>query len=396
MTHKKLTIVTSFNRPCGISQYVEHLIEALEEIDTIKIEIAEIPVDLFRSNSKTAREKSKKELNEICTKCKKSDFTNIQFEHGLYGTSPFSIIRRLKKIIESSQKIIITHHTCIDNHSNYLIPSYKSISNWLRDFRRNYVIFKMLKYCKKKDCYHIVHTQRDKNNLTYLANIDEINIIDYPLTFLKTSKKNKYSLINKKSEKSKILGSPLANKKIIGVFGFLHYAKGIETAISAMTHLPDEYHLIIVGGLHPESICKFKISQPYITKLISTVEDKKISDRVHFIGTMSNEKFNIIMSLCDVITLPYAEVGQSSSGPVSIALDLGLPIICSNNECFKELSRYATEAITFFEISNHLELARKIDLIIKNTINTKNAIDTYREKYNVENRAEIYQKLTER
>jgi hypothetical protein len=58
--------------------------------------------------------------------------------------------------------------------------------------------------------------------------------------------------------------------------------------------------------------------------------------------------------------LPYLEVGQSSSGPISQALELGCRVIASRTHTFLQFGRYHQNMIEFFDIGNHLELAGRI------------------------------------
>jgi hypothetical protein len=66
------------------------------------------------------------------------------------------------------------------------------------------------------------------------------------------------------------------------------------------------------------------------------------------------------MAICDVVVLPYLEVGQSSSGPISQAVELGCRVIASRTHNFLEFARYHPGAVEFFDIGNHLELAERI------------------------------------
>ena len=51
---------------------------------------------------------------------------------------------------------------------------------------------------------------------------------------------------------------------------------------------------------------------------------------------------------------------SASSGPISQALELGCRIIASRTHTFLEFAEYHKEAIEFFDIGNHLELAERI------------------------------------
>ena len=66
------------------------------------------------------------------------------------------------------------------------------------------------------------------------------------------------------------------------------------------------------------------------------------------------------MALCDAVVFPYLEVGQSSSGPISQALELGCRIIASRTHTFLGFGEYHKDAVEFFDIGNHLELAERL------------------------------------
>src|ERR1700674_3355408 len=77
-------------------------------------------------------------------------------------------------------------------------------------------------------------------------------------------------------------------------------------------------------------------------------------------GALGEPDFLSGMTICDAVVFPYLEVGQSSSGPISQALELGCRIIASRTHTFMEFAEYHENAIEFFDIGNHLELAERL------------------------------------
>ena len=61
---------------------------------------------------------------------------------------------------------------------------------------------------------------------------------------------------------------------------------------------------------------------------------KDLSQRIHFLGATGDEDFLAGMAICDAVVFPYLEVGQSSSGPISQALELGCRVIASRTHTF--------------------------------------------------------------
>jgi len=192
-----------------------------------------------------------------------------------------------------------------------------------------------------------------------------------------------------------MLDSLPADTVLIGVFGFLNEYKGVGTAIEALHHLPANHHLLIFGGIHPNEITARQPLHPYISSLFRdafidmTIYDRismprgegapalvlgpdrslsellgahprDLSGRIHFMGALDDGQFLTGMAVCDAVVFPYLEVGQSASGPISQALELGCRIIASRTHTFLEFAEYHRDAIEFFDIGNHLELAERI------------------------------------
>jgi len=188
-------------------------------------------------------------------------------------------------------------------------------------------------------------------------------------------------------------------RRLIGVFGFLNEYKGVGTAIEALHHLPKNHHLLIFGGVHPQEIGVRQPRHPYISSLFDrahldatfydgigagaatvaaharppvvieadkgleqllAAHPKDVSARIHFMGALDEADFLTGMAVCDAVVFPYLEVGQSASGPISQALELGCRIIASRTITFLEFAEYHKNAIEFFDIGNHLELAERL------------------------------------
>jgi glycosyltransferase involved in cell wall biosynthesis len=265
------------------------------------------------------------------------------------------------------------------------------------DFRRNrrlaYGITGRLRRAQRwKQVSAIVHNRRDLCDVKYLYGIREV--FDHPLAFLGSIEANQVRA--RASRHALPILDPLpADAVLIGVFGFLNEYKGFGTAIQALHHLPENHHLLIFGGIHPNEIAAHRPIHPYISSLfnnayvettlydrISTpnadsapalvlsadhglgellgTHPRDLSGRIHFMGALGDAAFLTGMALCDAVVLPYLEVGQSSSGPISQALELGCRIVASRTHTFLEFAEYHKEAIEFFDIGNHLELAERI------------------------------------
>jgi glycosyltransferase involved in cell wall biosynthesis len=112
---------------------------------------------------------------------------------------------------------------------------------------------------------------------------------------------------------------------------------------------------------------------------------KDLSDRIHFMGAQAEFEFLSGMAVCDAVIFPYLEVGQSSSGPISQALELGCRVVASRTHAFLELAEYHNDAIEFFDIGNHVELAER--LMARRQYNPRSGLP----EYNVNTNRETYQ-----
>lgn len=389
----KILIISSYRRPCGIAQYVEFLEGPLRAQPDFDLDIAALPVDLFRANGPYARKAAEQIMAEILEKSRQADVVNIQLEPGLFGLTPFDIWKRLNAIIKASKKIVVTYHTVPPMASSRPQLSLRGLKEYIQAQRGNYVFDRFFKAVRSNPgkFRHLVQTRREAKNFALLG-IPEHTISAAPLSFISREDRANLSVSDQRAWLNE--SYPLEGKIVIGCFGFLSAYKGIETAVKAMRNLPEDYHLLIVGGLHPEGVAKHTVKQPYVQQLLAEIEPtrtrKGLTDRVHFCGALNNEDFNRVMAGCDAIVLPYAEVGQTSSGPAALALDMQKPVYCSRTHCFKELEKFQPGLLSFFEIGNHIELAQKLQRRESEMDDRVEARQKYLAAHNVENRARLY------
>jgi hypothetical protein len=89
---------------------------------------------------------------------------------------------------------------------------------------------------------------------------------------------------------------------------------------------------------------------------VKQVEERQLTEWVFFIGDLADADFSAAIASVDLAVFPYHEVGQRSSAPIQMAIDIGMPILCSRTYCFQALRRYYPDRLRFF--GNHLQLAQ--------------------------------------
>jgi len=92
------------------------------------------------------------------------------------------------------------------------------------------------------------------------------NVYDHPLSFLGGAEAKEIRS-TASLEKFAVLEAVPADSKLIGVFGFFGRYKGFDTVIRALHHLPEEYHLLIFGGVHPNEIRRNQSIDPVVSSL---------------------------------------------------------------------------------------------------------------------------------
>jgi hypothetical protein len=88
-------------------------------------------------------------------------------------------------------------------------------------------------------------------------------------------------------------------------------------------------------------------------------------EKVAFLGAPDDYEFALAMNAVDICIFPYLEVGQSGSGPVSIAVELGKPVIVSRTKAFIEFARYYPKNLRWSISANHIQLAQAIQRLSK-------------------------------
>jgi glycosyltransferase involved in cell wall biosynthesis len=344
-------------------------------------------------------------IKEICRALRGFDAVNIQLEHGTLGREAVDSDRRLGWLVAAAPRVSVTFHTMQQPPSFDAWGFAKSVArfkwraaydihrDFIRQGRRSYGTMRhLLRAQATRQVAAIVHNRRDLYDAKYLYGIR--NVFDHPLAFLSQAEVDAVRATASRRHFPMLDALP-EGTVLVGVFGFLNEYKGFGTAIQALHYLPENYHLLIFGGIHPNEIAAHRPIHPYISSLFSdayidtTLYDRisapaqdnppalvlsadrglgellgshprDLSARIHFMGALDDADFLTGMAICESVVFPYLEVGQSSSGPISQALELGCRIIASRTRTFLGFAEYHPNAVEFFDIGNHLELAERI------------------------------------
>ncbi|MBN8944225.1 MAG: hypothetical protein J0H01_32255 [Rhizobiales bacterium] len=396
---KRLAIVSSWNENCGNASYTFALKKEFEKHYDVEV----LPLDLFvlQKPSRLFRRLGDRHISKLASRLKEFDYVNIQFEAGLYGATIPSMRRRILQLIDAAPNLILTMHRLdMDNGSLFrgFVDSVRSRS--IVPFRQvqvtkaiaalyKAVVDRCRERAQTKNVWIKVHTKRERRLIKEAFGFE--NCVDFPLAFLNETERDRVIRDVRRDIVLKRFGLP-EGAKTIGAFGYVSNYKGFETLVRATSILPPEWHLLIVGSQHPQSVRPWVEIDPYLNKLVREIESGSVAaegkpeldvaahhafplglasapmqdpmpelrDRVRFVGNVSDDDFTFLLRNTDAVVLPYQEVGQSMSGVVALALESGARLFCSNALSFSEARRFYGEVYSSFDIGNYLEVAQKV------------------------------------
>lgn len=396
----RVAIVSTYDELCGIAGYTRALEKQLRPL--MEVEVFDLDQYLLRSPHRRVQKLADRHIREIAQKLRNFDSVNIQLEHGTLGRTPSQILRRFRWLTRAARRLSVTFHTILDEEG---IPWSQAAGEFLRfrPFRAARTIggtmratllgrgiyWELARQQWRKPVRVITHTKRDMRLLRDVHRLREVH--HHPLSFVGPQDAAAIRAAASREAFPMVKRLP-PGAKLIGTFGFLSPYKGFETAVQALRYLPDDHHLLIFGGIHPQAIARNTPRDAYISKLLGegrigqTLLDElregegttslaldasarellasnpqDLHDRLHFMGVLDDRDFMTAMALCDAVVLPYLEVGQSSSGPIAMAVDMGCRVIASRTRAFLQFARYHPGRVEFFDIGNFAELARRIE-----------------------------------
>lgn len=317
--------VSTWKTACGIATYCENLVDSLSQAG-FRNEIAV----LEPSNWKDFVPSDIAEWeNDIVAQAKGADLVHIQHEHGLFGLSVgnrFAVKRfggLLKRLKALSKPTVVTFHTDVCTKQR------RGLRGKLHTLRRRRI---WKKYITKNfgaspsKASAIVHA-RDTRRSLYKHGFpaDALNVVPHACLAPR-------NITLDRAEAKTMLGLG-ADQKLLSIFGFVGRYKGHDIAIKALERLPEDYHLAVVGGMHPES------RDTYLDKLLTTVPDQ-LKSRVHITGWVDRETADVFCAATDACLAPYRQdTLLSGSGALTWALSSGRPVIASKIEAFQHVNR---------------------------------------------------------
>jgi len=270
----------------------------------------------------------------------------VQFEFNVFGgiipnlalLMMLAVLRILGRSVTFELHQVITDIALLKKHINISNPIIQ------RFFNISLGIFYRVLGLVANDI--IVFEQELKTRLSPFVPAGKIHVLS-----LSVESKEKVSM-----KKARALTNIPEDEFVLLVFGFINGYKGIDWILKALKDYKNKkVRLVIAGGENP-----YLKDQPHYQKFYkSIVNEAKKNDNVTLTGFVPDSEIANYFGASDLVVMPY-EVFMAASGPFSLALSYGKPIILSD-----ALSNYAQSE----DFSEALEQAhlKKEDIFFKLT-----------------------------
>ena len=295
------------------------------------------------------RDKSKfnNNIENVIGIVKRSDVTHLHLELGMYGDTLEDMRRNIFNILENSSKLVLfvhSFHIQDDTFTNL----YLDIISFVNSINNKSKIW--------------VNNIKDYNAVKRIYNGD---IVYYPVTYFSNKIRSYFCNYSKTCINDK------ANYVDIGMFGYINAHKDFETAIKALTILPSNYRLHIVGGAHPgeRQICKKNVSIEKLDEILWKFKDFDIANRVLFYDKLGNVDFFKVMSKMDIVLISFLETYMSASSVLSQAYELKKSIVATRCTTFEMAEMHFGRAISFFDPGNSIQLMQVIKRTQRDKVN---------------------------
>lgn len=105
--------------------------------------------------------------------------------------------------------------------------------------------------------------------------------------------------------------------------GTIEERKNLLTAVEALKHLPERFHLVAVGK-----------HTPYADKVVRYAEQQGLSDRVHILSFIPFADLQALYALAGCFV--YPSLCEGFGIPIIEAVNAGLPVVAATGSCLEE------------------------------------------------------------
>lgn len=330
----KILHFTTHDEECGIAKYQEQFLQAMVKAKGVQNTIFPYSPNRTKIMSK---EEFAPVLAEFAHLVKDYDILHIQHEFSFYSKDELQeIVSEAKR---QGKKVIVTVHTSL--HAG--IPKIQLKQLARRGVRhmvgtrrlKNYLLNVHVEPLKKADLV-LAHNSVTADSLaSYGVSKSRIRKITMPVPQIDFSLKSTEVTKRLKRQKGDV---------IYCTVGFLSATKGIKDAVKALSELPANYKLAMIGGKHPSGA-----NDVFCDEVEGLVKQLGLSDRAYISGYVkADERLNAMIRECDICVYPFDQAYYA--GVTSASLNNSLanfkPAITYPTEPIKEMNTEMPAVIT--------------------------------------------------
>lgn len=343
----KILNFSSHYEDCGIAKYQENYVDEINKTKGFE-------TTFFEYSPYQTREMNDHEFRSVIAKLQNAihgyDIFHIQHEFGFYRRD------QLQQLVETAKaagaKVVVTYHTSPD-----LIIIKKpldgfgprNIISFLRSYRHNHALEDMhIKPLHASDLV-IAHNQYTAEKLQeYGVPKEKITLIPHP-TYGTTHPEETHYITDSLNKKE--------GDVILSTVGYIHRFKGVDKAVKALSYLPDNYKLAILGGVKSDSD-----DQKLYDEIADLILERNLQNRVFITGVVpSDDNLNSYIRETDISLYPYDSVYYKgvASGALNLAIANERPIIAYPVSTLKETNSEIGQLI-LTQSDSYYELAKEI------------------------------------
>lgn len=349
---------STHDEECGVAKYQEQYVAAMQKIDpTVEHVFFELSPNKIRlmNNGELSRA-----ILAFQEQLKGFDVLHIQHETGLYSDRELRMICNVAK--RHGKRIVVTVHAAPLAYAKP-IENLKSAVFSIRPrsvlgiLKAEYGQKKWLKahyYPLKKADVVLVHNKNTKAQLIGLGfGSDQVRVLEHPVQEVTNNGQSIELAKNLHKQKGDILYCTV---------GWLHKKKGITDAIKALSFLPENYKLAVIGGIQDAAA-----NDRFLNNVCDLIDARGLKDRVYITGFIEDDtEMNNMIQACDICIYPYDKVyyAQVSSGAINLAIANRRSVVAYPVQTFVEMRDagapvHITQNSTYYELAQAIRLAKE-------------------------------------
>ena len=342
----KVLHFSTHREDCGIGKYQEMFLDAMAQSENIQNTFFDVSPNQIRLMNQYEKQKL---YARLTAELSGYDILHVQHEFSFYPKDEFLLACQAAK--QAGKKLVVTVHTAPSvafTPARRVGIAPRSILHYLRAKKKEAFYHRYFVDALKLADLTLVHNTVTKDGLVRLG-IAQAQVREIVIPVPQIDR----SLVS--SEISTILKRKQGDV-IYATTGFLHKFKGVDHAIKALSLLPDNYKLAIVGGMHQDH------DHAIYNDLTDLIIALGLQQRVYITGYVEDDaRLNALIRESDICVYPYEKVYYSnvSSAALNNAFANLRPVIAYPTASFKQLSG-SNNYMTLTQAFSYYELAREI------------------------------------